>query len=84
MDNLVKRYGLSTYHGTNVVAVLLAAMEYAKRFDADTQKWLTPTLWGLLIIVFWLIRGNTSPDIAKELNDIGKEPISDVLREGRE
>jgi cytosine/uracil/thiamine/allantoin permease len=82
--DLIKRYGLSTYHGTNVVAVLLAAMEYAKSFDQGTQKWLLPTLWILLIITFWLIRGNTDPTIAKELNDIGKEPISDVLREGRE
>jgi hypothetical protein len=82
--DLIKRYGLSTYHGTNVVAVLLAAMEYAKSFDQDTQKWLVPTLWTLLIFAFLAIRGNTAPEIAKELNDIGKEPISDVLREGRE
>ena len=82
--DLIKRYGLSTYHGTNVVAVLLAAMEYSKSFDADTQKWLTPTLWTLLVIVFWLIRGNTAPGIADELNDIGQKDISDVLREGRE
>jgi len=82
--DLIKRYGLSTYHGTNVVAILLAAMEYSKSFDVDTQKWLTPTLWTLLIIVFWLIRGNTAPAIAEELNDIGRKDISDVLREGRE
>jgi hypothetical protein len=82
--DLIKRYGLSTYHGTNVVAVLLAAMEYGKSFDTDTQKWLTPTLWILLIITFWLIRGNTAPGIADELNDIGQEPISDALRKGRE
>jgi len=82
--DLIKRYGLSTYHGTNVVAILLAAMEYSKSFDTDTQKWLTPVLWTLLIIVFWLIRGNTAPAIAEELNDIGRKDISDVLREGRE
>ena len=82
--DLIKRYGLSTYHGTNVVAILLAAMEYSKSFDADTQKWLTPTLWTLLIIVFWLIRGNTAPEVAQELNDAGKDDIQDVLRRGRE
>jgi hypothetical protein len=82
--NLIKKYGLSTYHGTNVVALLLASMEYAKDFDQDTQKWLTPTLWALLIIVFWLIRGNTSPDVAAELNEAGKEDIQDVLKRGRE
>lgn len=84
MGNLIKKYGLSTYHGTNIVAVLLASMEYAKEFPQDTQKWLLPTLWTLLIVVFLLIRGNTAPDVAKELNDIGHEDIRDVLREGRE
>jgi cytosine/uracil/thiamine/allantoin permease len=84
MGNLIKQYGLSTYHGTNVVAVLLASMEYAKTFDQDTQKWLLPTLWVLLIITFWLIRGNTAPDIADELNGIGHEEIQDVLKQGRE
>jgi hypothetical protein len=84
MGNLVKRYGLSTYHGTNVVAILLAVMEYVKSFDPATQKWLLPLLWALLIVTFFAIRGNTAPDIAQELNDIGAEPISDVLREGRE
>jgi hypothetical protein len=82
--DLIKRYGLSTYHGTNVVAVLLAIMEYSKSFDVDTQKWLTPLLWTLLICVFLAIRGNTAPAIAEELNDIGRKDISGVLREGRE
>ena len=84
MGNLIKKYGLSTYHGTNIVAVLLASMEYAREFPQDTQKWLLPALWTLLIVVFFLIRGNTQPDIAQELNTIGKEDIQDVLKEGRE
>lgn len=82
--NLIKKYGLSTYYGTNVVAILLATLEYAKSFEPDTQKWLLPTLWTLLIVTFWLIRGNTAPEVADELNTIGKEDIRDVLKEGRE
>lgn len=82
--NLIKRYGLSTYHGTNAVAVLLASMEFSRDFDEDTRKWLLPTLWTLLIVTFWLIRGNTAPEVADQLNDIGKEDIRDVLKEGRE
>lgn len=82
MRNLIKRYGLSTYHGTNVVAVLLATMEYGKTFDADTQKWLTPTLWTLLVIVFWLIRGNTPPEVVDEL--MAERDLKDVLQEGRD
>ena len=82
--NLIKRYGLSTYNGTNVIAVLLAAMEFSRDFDEDTRKWLLPTLWTLMIVTFWLIRGNTAPEVADELNTIGKEDIRDVLKEGRE
>jgi cytosine/uracil/thiamine/allantoin permease len=82
--NLIKKYGLSTYHGTNVVAILLAAMEYSRDFDEETRKWLLPTLWGLLIVTFWLIRGNTAPAVADELNQIGQEDIQDVLKRGRE
>lgn len=84
MGNLIKQYGLSTYSGTNIVALLLAAMEFSKDFEEDTRKWLLPTLWTLLIVVFFLIRGNTQPDIAHELNTLGKEDIQDVLKEGRE
>lgn len=85
MGNLIKRYGLSTYHGTNVVAILLAAMEYSRSFDQDTQKWLTPTLWVLLIIVFVVIRGNTPPEVVDELMAEREiKDLQDVLREGRE
>jgi hypothetical protein len=82
--NLIKKYGLSTYHGTNVVGILLATLEYAKSFEPDTQKWLLPLLWTLLIATFFAIRGNTAPEVADQLNDIGKEDIRDVLKEGRE
>jgi cytosine/uracil/thiamine/allantoin permease len=82
--NLIKKYGLSTYHGTNCVAILLAAMEYSRDFDEETRKWLLPTLWGLLILTFWLIRGNTAPAVADELNEIGHDDIQDVLKRGRE
>jgi hypothetical protein len=80
--NLIKRYGLTTYTGTNAVAVLLAVMEYSKSFNIETQKWLTPLLWTLLILVFLAIRGNTPPEIAKEI--MVERDLKNVLQEARE
>jgi cytosine/uracil/thiamine/allantoin permease len=81
--NWVAKYGLSTWQGTNIVGVLLAALEYAKTMDQDTQKWLLPSLWTALVLTFFLIRGNTAPAVAQELNDAGAMEVRDVMLKGK-
>lgn len=84
MTDLIKKYGLSTYHGTNTIAFALVVMEIGREFPVEVQKWFQPLMMGLLALIFFLIRGNTAPDIANTLNGIGHEDIKDVLKEGRE
>lgn len=78
--DFIKLHGLSTWQGTNIVAVLLGALEWAKTLDTETQKWMLPTLWGLLILTFLAIRGNTAPDVAQALNDAGHDDVSAALK----
>lgn len=82
MKSIKQKFGMTTDKGTDLVAVVLAAMAAGEAFPPETKRWYFPLCLGCLCVLFWLTRGVAADtEKAQDLDD-GRD-IEEVLEEGR-